>query len=184
VPIISGGAGGPAGKPPWLKLEQGEVFVRAYGTPVARPRRNIAAIAIGLLVAFGFGILNFVQFGKSQAPAAASQPDSPVPWIAIAVGAIVVLNLVVLVAVAAARKRKAAAYLTTRMLIVKSGRDYAGVRLSDITAIQRGSGTEQQMLIVRARTANQPVALLPVADPDVALAELTAYSKAAGAKLQ
>jgi len=184
VPFGSGGSGGPAGKPPWLKLEEGEVYVRAYGGSAARARRPLIAILIGLVILAGLGVFSFAIFSQRSAPVQQIAPDESVPWIAIATGAILILNAGVLIAVKMSRSGKAAAYLTSKMLIVKSGQDYAGVRLADITAIEAGSGAEQNVLIVRARTAQQPVARLPVTDLAAARVELTAYSKAAGAKLQ
>jgi len=184
IPHVPMGAGGSQGKPPWLKLEDGEVFVRAYGGSAARARRPAIAILAGLVVLAGLGVFLFVSTSQQSAPAVQDVPDQAFPWIAIATGAILILNAGVLIAVKLSRSGKAAAYLTNKMLIVKSGRDYAGIRLSDITAIQQGAGAQQNTLIVHARTSQGPVAQLPVDNPDSAVAELTAYSKAAGAKLQ
>lgn len=185
VPIGGGGAqGGPPGKPPWLKLEEGEVFVRAYGAGASTAKRPVVAILAGLVITLGLGAFNFYIFAKPDTLEAVRQTDKSTPWIAIAVGLILVINLGFLIAMKAAKRRKAEAYLTSKMLIVKSGQGFAGVRLADLSAIKPGTGAEQNMLIVQARTAQQPVARLPVEDPAAALAELTAYSKAQGAKLQ
>lgn len=173
------------GKPSWLKLEKDEAFVRSYGAaPAERAARPLAAVAAALVLTAGLGVFAFAFMTKPATQAAVSQPGDPGPWIAVAVAVILVVNVGIVVAMkAAAKGQKADAYLTSKMLIVRSGKDYAGVRLADITAIQLGSGTEQNTLVVYTRTAQQPVTRLPVTDPAAALAELTAYSKAAGAKL-
>jgi hypothetical protein len=184
VPIGGGGAaGGPPAKPPWLKLEEGEVFVRAYGPGAQRTKRSIAAIAIGLLVMFGLGLYNFFLAAKPDTVEAVGKAGDSAPWIAISVGVILVLNVGVLIAIKASRRAKAEAYLTSKMLIIRQGKDYAGVRLADITAIKPGAGADKRTLVVFARSADGPVAQLPVEDPAAALAELAAYSKAEGAKL-
>lgn len=188
VPHISGRSAqirGPAAKPSWLRLESGEVFVRAYGAGSACAKQGrVIAIAIGLAVMVALGVLNFAFVSQRTATPVAAPPDSSYPWISIAIGAILVINVAVVVAIKAARRGKAAAYLTTKMLVVRQGKDYAGVPLADISAILQGTGADQGKLVVKTRTAQQPVAWLPVAQPAADLAELVAYSKAAGAKLQ
>jgi hypothetical protein len=185
VPVGSGGSdGGPRGKPPWLKLEEGEVFVRAYGAAAGGGKRPIVAVAIGLVVMAGMGLFNLCRFAKPEALKAVSQSDNSVPWIAIAVAIILVVNIGFVVAIKAAKQRKAEAYLTSKMLIVKSGKEFAGVPLADISAVQLGTGAARNTLIVHARTAQGPVAQLPVENPDAGLTELIAYSKAAGANLK
>ena len=115
-------------------------------------------------VSVRYGLSSVDRYGNESDLVYAGSGDST-PWIAIAVGAMLILNVGILIAVKASRRAKAEAYLTSKMLIVKRGQEYAGIRLADITKIGSEGGGKLAELVVYARTAQGPVARLPVADP-------------------
>jgi hypothetical protein len=177
-------SGSPPGKPPWLRLEQDEVFVRSYGgTSADCARKPLAATIIGLVGFAVAGATALALLSRRAAPDIGGGAGDSSPWVAVMVVTILVLNIAFVIVIKAARRRQTEAFLTTKMLIVRHGKACAGVRLTDLTAIQPGTGADRNTLIVRARTAQTPVALLRVDNPAAALAELTAYAKAAGARL-
>ena len=176
IHVPSGGTGGSGGeKPDWLKLEPGEQFVRAYGR--GGKQKQPIAITLGLASLALAGVLNFYLFDR--------RTDIQVgadlwPVLAVLVG---LPLLAVLMVVFVKLRRGGQAYLTTRMLIVRQGRGFGGVPLSDITRVRPGSGLAQSRVEVFTTTGASPVASLRVAEPQAAAEELATLAQAAGAKL-
>lgn len=180
APFVPHGRPEPAGPPDWLKLEPGEVFVRAYGADSAQQRKRVIMVIIGLLVAAQLGLVFF--FGlQSGDLVQLSNPKIPLALILL----LIALGFVVLTVVSA-RKRGAQgieAVLTSKMLVMKSGKSIAGINLSDIARIERRSDSSKKVVVIYITGQARPVAALPVPDLDAAIAEFAAYSAAAGAKL-
>jgi len=174
IPHIPGsGEGAEATKPLWLKLEEGETYLRAYSGSRLQARSKIMVL-IGLLVlGLGFGVFFFLR--ASSGGASIELPGRS--WLVLSV---LVINLIAVIAIMAAKRAGVSAYLTTKMLIVRGPQGFAGVKLADITAIKHDDGK----LTVYSKHQHEPVARLAVADLEKATAELAAYCHKAGAKLQ
>jgi hypothetical protein len=103
--------------------------------------------------------------------------------------ALIALQIVILgIALAvklAIRKRGAVnqVVLTSKMLVMKSGKNTAGIKLSDIVRITQSSSNAKGLMDVYIKGGQAPVVVLPVTDVAAGIAELTAYASAEGAKL-
>jgi hypothetical protein len=182
VPFVPPGRFEPAGPPVWLKLEPGEVFVRVYGDIQPQRRKAIIAAVLGLLVFAQLGVFFFLQAGDSSAGESSGQP---ITLMALIAGLIVILGIALAVKLAV-RKRGAAnqAVLTSKMLVLKSGNDIAGINLGDIVRMEPKSDSSKKAVLVFIAGQARPVAALVVQNLDAAIAELTAYASAAGAKFK
>lgn len=184
VPVMTNSRGGKSQVPAWLKLAEGEKFVRRWGRGCCGENSSrstaISSViaALATVVAGQVGAFDFDMFDANGEPTSTR-------WILIACFSAAMLFAIGIVIWSLARRSRLQAALTDRRIVFREKGRVAELALRDLTRLGTAeSGSEKLVQFYTSANKRIPIASLPVKDPHDVLEEIRQQASEAGAELK